>query len=337
MKIFLAIILFSISLQSIACLNLSGTNIDGEFSNDMLMLPHLSEPTFYPSKSSIYNDLSKLFENTDDLIPGDNFYTDVAALYIFDGQYQRAINLLNENINDKETNYNFCSNIGVAYELVGQLDSALYWTKKGVELNPESHRKSEWIHIRILEIEIEMQKDPNWLSKHNIFDFELPLDSSFITFPDNLALESFIDELGFQLRERTYFVKPHHQDKLVASLILILADGIAKKYDTHKSKDTYLLAAQYDSTLVETVNMRLAHISRIEEDLGLEHYEYTDANGLTITNDAYKEKHVKSGDYSEVIYSSKMPEKKKEIPWFWIVLSGYFLIFSIIFYKVFKR
>lgn len=337
MKIFLAIILFSISLQSIACLNLSGTNIDGDYNEIDGVYQLLVEPTDYPSKSSIYNDLSRLFEKYEDKKPGYDFFTDVAALYIYDGQYQRAINLLNNNIKDKETNYNFCSNIGVAYELVGQLDSALYWTKKGVELNPESHRKSEWIHIRILEIEIEMKKNPNWLSTHNIFDFELPLDSSFITFPDSLALESFIDELGFQLRERTYFVKPYHQDKLVASLILILADGIAKKYDTHESKETYLLAAKYDSTLVETVNMRLAHISRIEEDLGLEHYEYTDANGLTITNDAYKEKHIKSGEYSEVIYSSKMPEKKKETPWFWIVLSGYFLIFSIIFYKVFKK
>ncbi len=219
----------------------------------------------------------------------------------------------------------------MAYELLGQLDSAYYWTKKGVELN------SEWIHIRILEIEMAVQKNKDWLSQNSIFDFEVPLDSSFTIFTDSLKLYGFVDELGFQLHERTFFVKSHHQEKLVAKLILILANAIAKEYDTHECKSTYLLAAKYDTNLIKTVNMRLAHISQIEEELGLEHYEYTDANGLTITNDSYKEEHIKSGDYGEIVYSSKTPEKKKQIPWFWIVLIGYTLIFVFIFYKLFKK
>ena len=195
---------------------------------------------------------------------------------------------MNKNVQNKENNYNYCSNIGVAYELIGMLDSALYWTKKGLEPNSESHEKSEWIHVRIIEVETAMQKNKNWLNQNSIFDFNVPLDSIFIQFPDSLMLRNFISELNFQLQERTFFVKPHHQDKLVAKLLLILADAIAKEYDTHESKATYLLASEYDTTLMSTINMRLAHIYQIEEGLGLEQYEYTDADGLTIANDSEK-------------------------------------------------
>ena len=65
MKTILTLVLFSITFYSTACLNLSGTNIDGEF-NSIDMLDPLHEPTNYPSKHSIYMDLARLFDNYED-------------------------------------------------------------------------------------------------------------------------------------------------------------------------------------------------------------------------------------------------------------------------------
>tara|TARA_B100000809_G_C15059190_1_gene501730 strand:+ start:259 stop:519 length:261 start_codon:yes stop_codon:yes gene_type:complete len=62
MKIVLTLLFFNVTIYTTACLNLSGTNIDGEF-HSIGMIPRLYEPTNYPSKYSIYGDLSRLFEN----------------------------------------------------------------------------------------------------------------------------------------------------------------------------------------------------------------------------------------------------------------------------------
>ena len=284
-NIFILIFVFYY-FQSYGCLNLYGTNINGKHQEIDRIMDIIKSPTDYPTQEKINSEIDRIIA-LDKLTQND--YTDLAAYYVYNGEHQKAVNLLNKNISNKLNNYSFCSNIGVAYELLGNLDSALYWTKRGVKINPESHYNSEWIHVKILEVEILMKKNKNWLNNNSIFGFYVPMDSNFTEFPDSLDY-SFFSSLQYQLNERTFFVKPHHQNKLVAKLLLILADFVAVKYDTYECKQVYKLSAEYDTTIVNTINLRLNALKNIEKKLGIEHYKFSDKDGLTITNDNKKNK-----------------------------------------------
>jgi len=63
MKIYLTAFTFLFLINTNACLNLSGTNIDGN-NHSIDELSPFSEPTDYPSKHSIYLDLSHLLRGT---------------------------------------------------------------------------------------------------------------------------------------------------------------------------------------------------------------------------------------------------------------------------------
>lgn len=262
MKIYVFLITFFSLTVGIACLNETGKNLEGEII-ELDFFYFFENPTNYPDQNQIDERLSelrsKLAEAPKDSNK-DDLYTDISAYMIYNGEYQEAIDYLNKNVKVKNTNYNFCSNIGVAHELVGNLDSALFFTSLGINLNPESHNSSEWIHIKILEAEIALKKDKNWLDKNDIFDFKMSKDSIPTVFPKKLTLDDFCYQLYFQLEERTYFVKAKNQDPVVARLILIMADASTRAFDVKKSIVTYKLAAEYDTSLTSIVDKRIAYL-----------------------------------------------------------------------------
>ncbi|MFT5819362.1 MAG: tetratricopeptide (TPR) repeat protein [Crocinitomix sp.] len=261
MKHLLFILSLLIVFNGIACLNESGTNLDGEITElrkDIIF----NRPINFPGQDRIDEKLIELNErlSKSEKANKDYIHTDISVYMIYNGDYQEAIDYLHENVIIKASNYSFCSNIGVAHELVGNLDSALYWTQKGLNLNPDSHNNSEWIHIKILEAEIALSKDKNWLKNHDIFDIPLSKDSIPTLFTEELTAHKFFYASSFQLHERSYFVKPENQDPVFARLILLHADAVARDQDTRACIRTYGLAAQYDTSLQGIVDKRIAYI-----------------------------------------------------------------------------
>lgn len=283
-----------------ACLNISGTNIDGEYTS-LDMLEFIKSPTDYPDQDKITRELERL---NDELLEAEGFtkddiFCDIAGYMIYNGDYEAAIEYLKENVVEKNLNYSYSSNIAVAYELVGNLDSALYYTNKAIEIDPNSHEGSEWIHARILEVTQKLNADPNWLDNNNFFEFEISTTEEPTIFSDSSDdLLDFAWALGYQLKERTYFVKPEDQDKIVGHLLLILADLYAREYDTGESKATYQLAAEYDSEISELVEARLDFIIAFEEENNIESYEYTDETGYNLNHDNKKDAYENEIHYS---------------------------------------
>src|SRR5437868_4531353 len=91
--------------------------------------------------------------------------------------------------------------------------------------NPESHERTEWLHLRILKARMALAKNPDWLKSHSVtgLDFGMEVKPRM---PDEWPQDSggangVIKALTYQLRERMAFVPA--PDPLVGSLIADLA------------------------------------------------------------------------------------------------------------------
>ncbi|AUC77085.1 tetratricopeptide repeat protein [Olleya sp. Bg11-27] len=149
--------------------------------------------------------LLKRYKETDSI----ELYSDYGAKLIYLKEYSKALQVY-EKIEKATPNlYTTASNLGTIYELIGKPEKALNWIKKSVELNPNSHGGSEWIHLKILE------------HKLNIGNHSSILDLDFGNEPEpkninNYDLEKLLNHINHQLYERLNFIKP--QNKIVGEL-----------------------------------------------------------------------------------------------------------------------
>lgn len=267
MKKIATLIAAMIGIYGMACLNISGRNIDGE--TTALDFFEFFKESNIPEKKSAEEieeniaDTKRWLKNAKTDERRDELHCDMGAWLIYQDKFQEAIDYMHEHVKIKDQNYSYYSNLGVAHELNGNLDSAYYWTQKGVETNPESHYGSEWIHIRILEAQLALEDNPDWLQNNNVLGYELGQDSIPLPIPEDMDEFELAEKIYFQLLERTYWVKA--ENKVVGNLLLALADNYSKYWDSEKSIGTYELVAEYDPELTEVVDKRLAYIRNLLE------------------------------------------------------------------------
>ncbi|MEQ8219199.1 MAG: tetratricopeptide repeat protein [Arenibacter sp.] len=250
------LILFLICLASIesifACINEYRTLLTGE--------------VVYtdPSSGKVWNreiDTLKLRSKSDELLAAYKrsdsleYYSDYAAALTYLGEYQKAKKIY-EQIEKLSPNlYTTASNLGTIYELIGKPDSALIWIKKSIKLNPESHKGSEWIHIKILEFK---------LSKaHDIQTSILGLDFGNGKIPSNpnqYDLEEFKNHIWHQLKERTTFVKP--ENEIVGNIYFDLGNILAQTRDVQAALESYKAAKEYGFES-ELMTQRIAEFEKL--------------------------------------------------------------------------
>lgn len=169
-------------------------------------------------------------------------YSDLGAMLIYNGQYQKA-KLLYIEIEGKTPGlYATAANLGTTYELLGQVDSALLWINKAIKINPDSHNGSEWIHLKILEAKLKANGDEKYFLTHSI----LSLDFGDAEKPENkneLDLLKLRKQLYHQLNERMTFVKP--KDPIVAQLLFDLGNLSAMTMDVKSGLQVYAVAKEY--------------------------------------------------------------------------------------------
>lgn len=171
--------------------------------------------------------------------------SDYAALLIVLGQPRQAANNLRTIEQSHPGLYNTAINLGTAYELLGINDSAWYWIKRGVAINPKSHKGSEWIHVKILEAKIELERDPAWLTNHSILGISFG-SQAFPILPKKIKQKPYSllkSHLEYQLRERMFFVHP--QDTIVGELLFMLADLYALDIGVESALPLYNRALDY--------------------------------------------------------------------------------------------
>jgi hypothetical protein len=225
--------------------------------------------------------LDSLYRVTKDL----DYLSDKGLLLILLKQYEKAINLYLEIEKLEPNRYSTASNIGTAYELIGQNESALIWINKAIKINPAAHNNSEWIHANILQAKIKGDSLINSSFLINA-DFTSNLKGlSFEPAPETKLsqneLKKLADALYYQLNERVSFIKG--KDKIVSKLMFYLGDisylqknyfdafviySFARNYsdeEFHKQIDERInIIAQEISSKLDNLNSELKQANRHE-------------------------------------------------------------------------
>ncbi|RYD39668.1 MAG: hypothetical protein EOP85_15560 [Verrucomicrobiaceae bacterium] len=138
---------------------------------------------------------------------------------LLSGNYDRAIGLLQQIEADHPGRYSTAANLGTAYELQDDLESALKWIQEGVRRNPDSHHGSEWLHVEILKARIELRNNPSYLHDRRLIPLpETFTDSTPISVGGHTHTAQAIGEaIFYQLQERLVFVKD--PDPVIADLM----------------------------------------------------------------------------------------------------------------------
>lgn len=208
-----------------ACLNTYHYNAFGRgFSPSALTLGFFDgelQPSYSERRDELLQKIEKEHDTTYQTL------SDYATMLIFLQETAKGKSILAGIEKRHPGLYNTAINLGTAYELLGQNDSALYWIKRGLEINPGSHDGSEWIHVRVLEAKIALGKQPAWLRYHTVLGYDFGEEDApeDIFWGRDSAGLLLIRQLSYQLKERLFFVKA--PDPTVADLLFTLANAQA--------------------------------------------------------------------------------------------------------------
>lgn len=321
-RILIFILILSSLNTSKACINAEGITIFG----DTIMVDMPFEFLRRLRKPLTEQEVKSKIKEHGELVLTKNRPYDVINLSVFlilDLQADSAITLLKNHRNIGGENYSILSNLGVAYELSGNLDSAYYYTKRAVDVNPNSHSGSEWIHLKILEAQMEIEKDPNWLENNTVLGIKISQDSLPIKAkPRDRRQLQLARKIEYQLVERMYFVKP--KNKIIGQLLLQLADLYSTNVTIVDASTIYLMAKDYDPNLATLIKKRLAKIKAImnptkEEEIILDSLEKEFVTDTIIENIPAEKEEPKT-----------IVEEKSNSNFIWYVLGGTLLIILLV-------
>lgn len=162
--------------------------------------------------------------------------SDIAVNLGYLGRYTEAVEILKRLQKENPYNYNYAANLGTTYELLGKNELALQFIKKGIELNPDSHEGSEWVHVKILEAKLKMAGNPDWIFKNRVLGTGVNFDSK-----ESASLNDKTWHVEYQLQERIPFTP--FPDALLANVF----DELGDLYATQQSVELAYIA--YDFSL----------------------------------------------------------------------------------------
>ncbi len=236
----LVLINLVISTYSLGCFNEMRVLLSGEKSlinGDEFYVPQGEDLV---NESKYYNEelkkLHTLWKTSHDI----DSYSDYGVILVYLGRYHEA-KIVFEEIEKIEPNrYASAANIGTLYELLGENELALKWIKRAIEINPNSHHSSEWIHVNILEAKIKGDEfiTTDFLLNNNFGNSIAPVSSRTKKELVELSLQIY-----YQLNERMTFIKP--KDKIVALLLFELGNAYAIVSDVTISLRAYDKAIEY--------------------------------------------------------------------------------------------
>ena len=194
---------------------------------------------------------------------------DLAVLHVRLGEPRTALDILNDIEATSPGQYFTAANLGVVHELDGDLNKALFWVKTGITRSPESHRGTEWLHVRILEIRLQQVNQPNLLKTQSVLglDFgsedkpQAPSAEALNAVYPKLTLSTLAVALEHQLTERTSLVPPPND--IVADLFFDLANVMALIGNVEHAVMATKLAREYGPPPRAEFDRREAEFQRI--------------------------------------------------------------------------
>ena len=223
-SIIFAIQFCSFGSMVFACLNPVGTSLVSEpiWVDNPNVSAFFKDFTTHADKaywSRTLAELKRRPKNMSDLEIRNN--TAVALLHL--GQLKEAIQILEKIERDKPGLYFTAANLGTAYELNGENQKALDWIKEGINRNADAHNATEWLHVKILEAKLAIEKHPDWLKTNSVLevDFSLGMTQATDHHGKKKSLQKVESALVYQLHERLEFIKP--PEAVVADLLFDLS------------------------------------------------------------------------------------------------------------------
>ncbi len=197
--------------------------------------------------------------------PGINTLNDLTVSLIRYGRYESAIKHLLLIEKKSPGRYATATNLGTAYELIGNNIEALRWIKLGIERNQAAHFGTEWLHARILEAKIRKETSSNIsILKLDFGRHVQPLLPKNMP-PGNdgkpVSLFNLGRALRYQLLERTEFVDP--PEPIVAGLMFDWANLEARSGTLESAEILYDVALEYGYPNEKLLSLRQAEVQRI--------------------------------------------------------------------------
>lgn len=171
--------------------------------------------------------------------------SDYAVLLLKAGKTSEALSILIELSKQYPNEYKIASNLGTAYELNGDVEKAIQFIKRGMELNPGAHEGSEWVHVSVLETKLKMALDTAYLSKNSVLNLTKEKKN------DPLIR----DQILLQVRERFPFSPG--PNPIMVSLLIDLADCYANTASIEFAKALYTISENYYGAEKETIAAKI--------------------------------------------------------------------------------
>jgi len=228
--LFVLILIISSIGSSYACLNYYYTvDADGHFHHDESVLVGFNTNF---NIELIHRRLTKLAPELEE--KQDPFLLSDYAVYLLKaGQTEVALEILKELAEAYPDEYKIASNLGTAYELNGQVDSALVYIQRGMELNPDAHEGSEWVHVKILETKKALAVDSNYLKTNTVLGLTAEQEQD----------ETIRHQIMIQVRERFPFTL--NKDAIMADIMVDLADCYMATTAVEYAEALYEIAERY--------------------------------------------------------------------------------------------
>ncbi|MGH1337739.1 MAG: tetratricopeptide repeat protein [Aureispira sp.] len=176
-----------------------------------------------------------------------------AVLMLKAGKTKEALAILEQLYLHHPEEYQLAANLGTAYELNGDLTKALFYIKRGIELNPEAHQGSEWVHVKILETKLQLQKDPNYLTTHSVLELTEEQKN------DPLVGE----QIHIQVHERFPFSPPFNA--IMANLLIDLGDCYANTTSIEFAKALYSIAKFHHGSKDKRIDEQLRKMLQLRK------------------------------------------------------------------------
>lgn len=167
------------------------------------------------------------------------------------GKQDVAVEILKRLYAAYPNEYRIAANLGTAYELNGQNDSALKYIKRDMELNPDDHKGSEWVHIKVLETKLQLSGNPAYLGNYTVLQLTDKQKNDDVVFYQILI----------QLKERVPFTP--HKDQIMASLFTDLGDIAANIKSVEYAKAYYQIAKNYYGDTSISIREKILAVEKI--------------------------------------------------------------------------
>jgi tetratricopeptide (TPR) repeat protein len=260
MKNFLTLMLIlALNIKGQCCMNEYRALLDGELVYSEAHNPKPVGRYSNVSKEELSHLLDrayKMYKSSFDLLD----YSDYAVMLTYNGRFREA-NTIFLKIEKKTPNhYETAANLGTTYELLGQIDSAIYWLNKAIKIKPDSHKGSEWIHLKILEAKIAANGDEQKLWHTDILMLGLG-ENEIPENRENKNLAQIREQIYTQLCERMSFIQP--KDPVIGRLLFDLGNISAITQDVKAALQIYDEAKRYGFNF-ETMAKREEHFNKLQ-------------------------------------------------------------------------